>query len=75
MTDKQKNELIRFIGISLLPLVSPYDQSEQALNRQFDFNPVFNNVVQRIFHLIYDSPLTREKIRNDIIIMSELKML
>lgn len=73
MNDDQRIMLIGAIGNMILPLVSPYDLSRQALLHHHRNNPMFRAVEEKIFHLITDNPLTLEKVLNDMKIMVDLE--
>ena len=75
MNAEQENQLIEAISDMLLPLSSPYDLSKERRKIHWDRDPRFRNCVMQIFHLVTSNPMTKEKVLNDMRIMSELKMI
>jgi hypothetical protein len=73
MSDK-RDEIMDSVIRMLLPLVSPYDLSDNAMWLHYNNNVLFNRVCQHVFHTIVDNPTTLEKVLNDMRIMHELNL-
>jgi len=74
MSQEQEMILLGVISKMLMPLASPYDQSEAQRFNQYRNNPYFNMTCKAVLNLIRSDGLTAEKILMDLQLMKQFKL-